>query len=448
MQPSSVPKGNVTTVLGFTHLASNKKIAFYLLAALLSNFVAWNWFGILILLTFYCLFKIFEEIEHFGIIKAYSIVLLFFILFNYSATYWLLLAHVKYGILANTSNAIYLSVSYFAYRFARQNFKFLFFIITYLLLEINHQYWFLNWGWLNLGNSLGNQPIFIQWYKYSNLFFGTLWILTVSYWFSIESKLRTAKYVLLIFPILCSLVLYVFPKEMPAASPIHVHIINPKYNVYDFDNAHRASYLNTILKKLETSTKTEYVFLPEVYFQSTTLEQLDSLIADSKHIIISGLELEGANRKYYNAFFVKHKKDYLVYKKDKFVPVTEYVPEFLRFIKPTEFNRRDFDDQEKINSSLPFSVLICYESIFNMVVKLSSKNKSTLFVLASEYFSKRSRIAYNQYNTILRVKAIEYNKQIIKVSFEGDNLIINPNGEIAQTLEGELNNITINLMGN
>lgn len=418
-----------------------KRILFLLIITTISNFIAWNWCGILIFITFFCLFQIFEIVENYNSTKSYLVVFLFFFLYNFSATYWLANFDLKYGILANFANSIYLSLSYLVYRFSKLKYKFILFLITYILLEINHLYWFLNWGWLDIGNVFGNQPIFIQWYKYSNLFFGSFWVLFTSYLFSSNYKIKYLKFAVFFIPIIISILLFFYSPNKKSTTEINTTLISPKYSVYNFNNLHRAFYVNNYLDKIKSKNIEHYIFLPEIYFQKTKIQTLDSLIRNTNHTIISGIELIDTNNNNYNAFFVKHKNEYLLYKKDKFVPVTEYVPTFLNFVKKSEYSRRDTDNKDQIKTKLPFDVLICYESIFNQVLKNCEQN--TVFVLASEFFMEHSRIAHNQYNNLLRVKAIEFDKQIIKVSFEGDNIIINPRGEIIHIFEDEFNNIKI-----
>jgi apolipoprotein N-acyltransferase len=195
---------------------------------------------------------------------------------------------------------------------------------------------------------------------------------------------------------------------------------------------------------MKEDTLIQYVFLPEVYIGESNFEEIKTSIHQTKHIVIGGAELM-QNRNKYNIFFVKKDKEMYIHKKERLVPVIEYVPIWLSFDKISEFKVKDYDDDLRIDTILPFSVLICYESIFNQIVKKSNDNKSTIFVLASEYFLNHSTIAYNQYNNILRVRAVEYGKQIIKVSFQGDNVIINAKGDIIKKFDNELITIDIGI---
>ncbi len=414
------------------------KSSIFLLVAFISNFLAWNYYGMFIFATFFCLFQIFKHVENFAFPKAFLLVFLFWAVYNFSATYWLVKVDTFYGLMANIANALYLSFSYLVYRFVNPKFKLIAFICFYILLELNHLYWFLGWSWLNIGNCFGNQPYFIQWYKFTGFLGGTIWVLVVSYLFTITgNKYKRIGSLFLFIPVVFSLLQYfLFYKQPSSENRIYATIINPQYEIFNYNNKHRLFYFNTFLDKMEKDTLTQYVFLPESYIGETNIEEINTSIHQTKHIVIGGAELIKDSNKY-NIFFVKKGEEIYIHKKEKFVPVIEYVPNWLSFYKKSEFQLKDYDDDIIIDSILPFSALICYESIFNQVVKKNSSGKSTIFVLASEYFMKHSTIAYNQYNNILKVKAIEYSKQIIKVSFQGDNIIINSRGDIVNKFNDE-----------
>ena len=46
-----------------------------------------------------------------------------------------------------------------------------------MAFEYAHFHWELSWPWLNLGNIFARVPALVQWYSYSGILGGTLWIL-------------------------------------------------------------------------------------------------------------------------------------------------------------------------------------------------------------------------------------------------------------------------------
>ena len=50
-------------------------------------------------------------------------------------------------------------------------------LLAWISLEYLHMHWELAWPWLNLGFGFGNYPGWVQWYDYTGILGGTLWIL-------------------------------------------------------------------------------------------------------------------------------------------------------------------------------------------------------------------------------------------------------------------------------
>lgn len=55
------------------------------------------------------------------------------------------------------------------------------FIFFWLAFEYGHHRWDLQWPWFSLGNVFGNKPEWIQWYAYTGMLGGSLWILLVTF---------------------------------------------------------------------------------------------------------------------------------------------------------------------------------------------------------------------------------------------------------------------------
>ena len=50
----------------------------------------------------------------------------------------------------------------------------------WISFEKFHLNWDFSWPWLNLGNVFSESIYFIQWYEYTGVFGGTLWIIVVN----------------------------------------------------------------------------------------------------------------------------------------------------------------------------------------------------------------------------------------------------------------------------
>lgn len=106
-----------------------------------------------------------------------------FLLFNILATYWVTNTAFGPGIFAVLANSLLMSLPWLLFHFtARQLPKvvFLSFPAYWLVFEWMHYHWELNWPWLTLGNGLAQFPILIQWYEYTGVLGGSLWILLLN----------------------------------------------------------------------------------------------------------------------------------------------------------------------------------------------------------------------------------------------------------------------------
>jgi len=54
------------------------------------------------------------------------------------------------------------------------------FVVFWLAFEHLHHNWDLQWPWFSIGNVLGTDPACIQWYEYTGMLGGSLWILLVT----------------------------------------------------------------------------------------------------------------------------------------------------------------------------------------------------------------------------------------------------------------------------
>ncbi|HRH69819.1 MAG TPA: apolipoprotein N-acyltransferase [Flavobacteriales bacterium] len=55
------------------------------------------------------------------------------------------------------------------------------FIAFWLAFERSHHNWDMQWPWFSIGNVFGTHPVWIQWYEYTGMLGGSLWVLLVTY---------------------------------------------------------------------------------------------------------------------------------------------------------------------------------------------------------------------------------------------------------------------------
>ena len=124
--------------------------------------------------------EIFEKGNKEGVLKyAYHA----FVVWNIGSTWWVSNAGLGPGMIANFLNAFFMAVPFWLFHKSRAILKgwhFVAFIVYWLSFEYVHLNWEISWSWLTLGNSFAQYPSWIQWYEFTGVFGGSLWILLIN----------------------------------------------------------------------------------------------------------------------------------------------------------------------------------------------------------------------------------------------------------------------------
>lgn len=116
-----------------------------------------------------------------GIKGFWVIYYLAFLIWNLLTTWWVYLATPPGAIAAFTINALQMSLVFGLFRKMRRLtggfLPYLFLIITWLAWEHCYFNWHVSWPWLVLGNSFATSLSIIQWYEYTGVLGGSLWVL-------------------------------------------------------------------------------------------------------------------------------------------------------------------------------------------------------------------------------------------------------------------------------
>lgn len=100
---------------------------------------------------------------------------------NILSTWWVLNATIVGGIAAIVLNALFMALVLLAFHFIRIKTNNLTgysaLVILWLSFEYFHLNWQCSWPWLTLGNGFANWANSVQWYEYTGVLGGSLWIL-------------------------------------------------------------------------------------------------------------------------------------------------------------------------------------------------------------------------------------------------------------------------------
>ena len=141
---------------------------------------------------------------------------------NIITTHWLYYATLTGMLFAIIVNSILMSLIVLAslsiWKKLSYKLSIIFFISLWICFEKFHLNWDFSWPWLNLGNVFSENIKIIQWYEYTGVFGGTLWVLIsnfVSY--NLLKKLINHENfksdtiyvsVIILIPIIVSLIIY------------------------------------------------------------------------------------------------------------------------------------------------------------------------------------------------------------------------------------------------
>ena len=103
-----------------------------------------------------------------------------FLLWNILGTWWIFQVHPVGAILIILANSLLQALAFWLASRCRTILRIplLFpFVLIWMGYEHLHLSWDLAWPWLNLGNALATAPKLIQWYEFTGVRGGTLWII-------------------------------------------------------------------------------------------------------------------------------------------------------------------------------------------------------------------------------------------------------------------------------
>ncbi len=172
-----------------------------------------------------------------------------FFIFNLFTTWWIMHATLPGMIAAVILNSFFMTLPWLLMHVSRRVLPSrqgpLSLIMFWLTFEFLHSRWELSWSWLDLGNVFARYPAWIQWYEFTGITGGTLWILAINIFifFGIKQFLqgfaerRKARWnillglALFVLPSLFSFYTWISYQE--DTSPAHVVVIQPSEDPYD-----------------------------------------------------------------------------------------------------------------------------------------------------------------------------------------------------------------------
>ena len=430
--------------------------------------------------------------------RFFGYAFLSFLIWNVITTWWVWNA-TPAAILAFTTNSALMALMVYGYYmvkkhvFKRRNCLWVL-AIFFTAFEYFHFDWDLSWPWLTLGNVFAFQPSFVQFYEFTGVLGGSVWIWLVNIaLFNLvknainlancrdqetgekllkqKRNLKTIAGIVTFLPIVVSLLMYASYQEK--GRDIEVLIVQPNIDPYgeQYDlNPVVATERMLDLARTKITPNTRLILTPESMIQeyiwehrmteSPSLQRIQEFLSEYDSIeLVAGLssfslisERTSAARPYGDLYYEAHNTAMLVskdfycqkYYKSKLTPGVEIMP-FVKYFRPLEKLAIDMGgtvgtlgtspNREVFHSQYgtpPFSPIICYESIYGDFVAEFVRNGAEFLCIITNDGWWGNTPGHRQHARYAKLRAIETRKDIARCANTGISMFISQRGDISQ----------------
>ena len=410
------------------------------------------------------------------------------LIWNAGTTWWIWNSTQPGAVAAIVVNSLFMSLPLVGFNIFRtkygQRAGWLAFVIFWLSFEYIHLNWQLSWPWLTLGNVFATHTNWIQWYEFTGVSGGSLWVLLVNifvYKF-LRSKEKTIKYkwasvafLVIIIPFGISVLLK--PKPSAQAALSNVIVVQPNIDPYTvkFDITSTNGQVQKLisLSEKELDSNTTLIVWPETalpigvwqdqVMQSQYYKPVFDFVNRHPNVTIeTGIETlknygkeratktarkEEASGTYYDVFnaaiSIKANQPIQFYNKSKLVPGVETLPDFLlwtgsifeKFGGTAGGYGHDKESAVFKEPGNPYvtAPIICYESIYGEYVSSYVKKGANLLTIITNDGWWGNTAGHKQHLQYARLRALENRKWVARSANTGISAVIDNTGEIRES---------------
>lgn len=451
---------------------------------------AWPTWGIasLAFVGFVPLLMLEDRIAQGGKGRLFWLSFLAFLIWNAGTTWWVWNA-TPAAILAWVLNALFMTIVFIVFHLTKKkvcnNPWGNFFLIPYwIAFEYLTYHWSIKWPWLNLGGVFSSTVSWVQWYEYTGLVGGTLWVLLVNilianiiqFFNSKETKNILVNIgleaVVLLVPILVSKAMYKHYEDQGEDTEVIVVQQNcdPWNEQFDSQFYDQVIQNNINLSLPLVTPNTRFVVSSESAIQEGIwLHEVDKAHAvntlrdyvkrfPQMAFVIGGTTFEwvpkgmeddfparqiGDSDKYYychNSALLIDTVNMQHRNKSQLTPAVEAIPEWMGFLRNFSLTmgiargtlKGDPEAQVMTFGGHKIGAAICYESAFGEYVSsFCKKGADLLFVITNDGWWGHTP-GYRQHFEFSKLRAIENRRCIARSANTGRSGFINQRGDVLQ----------------
>ncbi|MBR5254616.1 MAG: apolipoprotein N-acyltransferase [Bacteroidales bacterium] len=434
-----------------------------------------------------------NEDKRFSACAGFAYSYLPFLIWNATTIFWVSFSTPAALVLPFFQAAL-MSLAFQLFHWAKRVFgvekkiNYVFFIIFFLAFEFVELHWDFNFPWLNLGNSFAKYPALVQWYEFTGVAGGSLWILisnvfvlfflngVLEKYFS--QKINYFLGIILALPIIISLtIFFTFKEEKTQGSDVVV--VQPNLDPYEEQYSLSPQDVCLIIENLalqKADKETDFVLCPESciqeyaweeYLEETpSIEYLRNLsnrfprlefiagMSSRKQIDESQKTIASRLHKRYGFWYenyntaIKIDRDTLspqsqIRHKSVLTPAVEKMPlqKYLGFMENfildlggtvgslgTDKDFKVFSSENKPKTA----TAICYESVDGQyVANLVKSGAELLFIITNDGWWKNTP-GHRQHASFASLRAIENRRYIARSANTGISSFVSPKGNVLQ----------------
>jgi apolipoprotein N-acyltransferase len=419
------------------------------------------------------------------------------LVWNVLTTWWIYNSTNVGSFIALGLNSLFMAVVWQLFHLTKKRFGIMMgyasLVIYWIGFEYLHLNWDISWPWLTLGNVFATHPAYVQWYEFTGVLGGTLWIFATNLFIWIVAKnlflkelLRLLRRINFFIALIVSAILIAAPaifsislykRHVDKGTPLNVVVVQPNIDPYNEKFSGNTDEQLAKMLQLASSasdSSTDYIIFPETAIpdgiweeelqqnkQIRTIEKFMKAFPKSTVIIgastfraYHGNEKPSATaRKYENADFyfdvyntalqIDQRDSIQIYHKTRLVPGVEIMPypKIFGFLEKFAIDlggtsgSLGMQDERTVFVSptgVKAAPAICYESIYGGFMSGYMRNGAEFIAVITNDGWWGNTPGYRQHMNYARLRDISFRKSTARAANTGVSCFIDQRGDVIQ----------------